>query len=77
MFQSYVSCPLAINWIGFILICYGACDAVCSFLFGRIEKYSGRFLLFLMAFVINLALIIVFLVRVMGVFYIDMLFLQW
>jgi len=59
-FQSFVSCPLGVNWIGFVLICYGACDSVCSLLFGRIEKYTGRFPLFLMAFLINITLIIVF-----------------
>ncbi|XP_076819317.1 protein unc-93 homolog A-like isoform X2 [Clavelina lepadiformis] len=58
--RSFVTCPLAVNWVGFVLICYGACDSACSFLFGRVEKYTGRLPLFTMAFLINLALIIVF-----------------
>lgn len=37
--KSYISCPLGINWIGFILMAYGAMDAVCSLSFGR---FSGR-----------------------------------
>lgn len=59
--KSFVTCPIAVNWVGFILICFGACDAVFSFLFGRVEKYTGRPPLFGLASVINLALIITFL----------------
>lgn len=67
-FQSFVTCPIAVNWVGFVLICFGACDAVFSFLFGRVEKYTGRLPLFGMASVINLALIITFLVSRIGLY---------
>ena len=62
LLQSFVTCPLAVNWVGFVLICFGACDSVFSFIFGRAEKYTGRIVLFTGAFLINFALIIVFLV---------------
>jgi len=58
--KSYITCPLGVNWVGFILICYGACDSVCSLLFGKLEKYTGRTLLFTFASVINASLLIVF-----------------
>jgi len=58
--QSFITCPLAVNWVGFVLICYGACDSIFSFSFGRVEKYTGRWPLFTLAFLINIALIIVF-----------------
>ncbi|XP_018669845.2 protein unc-93 homolog A-like [Ciona intestinalis] len=60
--RSFITCPLAVNWVGFVLICYGACDSLCSFCVGYIEKYTGRPSLFGMAAVIHLALIITFLI---------------
>jgi len=60
--QSFVTCPLSVNWVGFVLICFGAVDSVCSFLFGRIVKYTGRIPLFSMAFLVNVAVIIALLV---------------
>jgi len=59
--KSFITCPLGVNWVGFVLICYGACDSVFSITFGRLEKYSGRIVLFILAAIINLALLIVFL----------------
>jgi len=59
--RSYVTCPLAVNWVGFVLICFGTFDSICSFLFGRIQKYTGVTSLFLMASLINATLAVVML----------------
>lgn len=58
--RSYITCPLAVNWVGFVLICYGACDSLFSFIFGGAQKYTGRMPLFTFAALINLALILTF-----------------
>ncbi|XP_039251352.2 protein unc-93 homolog A-like [Styela clava] len=62
--QSFITCPIAVNWIGFIMICFGGVNSICSFLFGRIEKYTGRIPLFSLSTLINLGIIITLLVWV-------------
>ncbi|KAK6192767.1 hypothetical protein SNE40_004185 [Patella caerulea] len=56
--KSYISCPLGIHMVGFVMACYGAATAVFAFVFSRLAKYTGRYLLFLMAFSTNMALLI-------------------
>ncbi|KAL1516984.1 hypothetical protein ABEB36_000808 [Hypothenemus hampei] len=40
--QSYVSCALGVNNVGFVMICFGVVNAICSLLFGSVMKYVGR-----------------------------------
>ena len=40
--KSFISCPLGIGWIGFILITYGFTDAICSFSMGRLGGKIGK-----------------------------------
>lgn len=40
--QAYVSCALGIHLIGYVMICFGVVNAICSIVFGSIMKYIGR-----------------------------------
>ncbi|CAG9764674.1 unnamed protein product [Ceutorhynchus assimilis] len=40
--QSYVSCALGVQNVGFVMICFGVVNAICSLLFGSVMKYVGR-----------------------------------
>lgn len=42
IFQAYVSCALGIHQIGYVMICFGVVNAICSIIFGSIMKYIGR-----------------------------------
>ena len=37
-FQGFISCSWGVANVGYVLICYGVCDAICSFSFGAIMK---------------------------------------
>lgn len=56
--KNYVTCALGIHFVGFVMMCFGATNSLCSFLFGRLARYTGRAPLFLLAAVTNLACII-------------------
>ncbi|XP_046330251.2 protein unc-93 homolog A-like [Haliotis rufescens] len=47
--RSFVSCPIGIHKVGFVMATYGATTASCAFLFSRIAKYVGRYILFFTA----------------------------
>ncbi|CAF1192085.1 unnamed protein product [Rotaria sordida] len=46
-------------YIGLVLICFGICNALCSYIFGDLVKYIGRIGCFIIAAVLNYASIIV------------------
>lgn len=52
--QNYVTCALGIHYVGFVMICFGATNSLCSFAFGRLAQYTGRIALFSLAAVTNL-----------------------
>ncbi|XP_072218262.1 protein unc-93 homolog A [Leuresthes tenuis] len=56
--KNYVTCALGIHFVGFVMMCFGASNSLCSFLFGRISRYTGRAPLFLLATVANFSSII-------------------
>ncbi|XP_017286870.1 protein unc-93 homolog A isoform X1 [Kryptolebias marmoratus] len=56
--KNYVTCALGIHFVGFVMMCFGASNSLCSFLFGRIARYTGRAPLFLLAALANLSCII-------------------
>ena len=46
--------------VGYVMICYGICDAICSITFSPIVKVVGRIPVFLLGCVANVAIIILF-----------------
>ena len=60
--QAFPGCVLGVSQIGFIMISYGAVDALASLLVGRIERYVGRKVLFVFAKLITNASLVVMIV---------------
>uniref|UniRef100_A0A8C5PRS6 Protein unc-93 homolog A n=1 Tax=Leptobrachium leishanense TaxID=445787 RepID=A0A8C5PRS6_9ANUR len=56
--KSYVTCTLGIHYVGYVMICFAATNALCSMLFGKLSQYTGRIFLFSFAAVTNIACII-------------------
>lgn len=40
--QSYATCALGIHFVGYVMICFSAVTSLCSLLYGKISKYTGR-----------------------------------
>ncbi|XP_018577019.1 UNC93-like protein isoform X2 [Anoplophora glabripennis] len=40
--QSYITCAMGVSQVGYVMICFGCVNAICSLLFGSIMKYIGR-----------------------------------
>ncbi|MBN3314452.1 UN93A protein, partial [Atractosteus spatula] len=57
-FQYYVTCALGIHFVGFVMICFGATNSLCSYAFGKLAQYTGRAALFGLATVSNFSIII-------------------
>ncbi|XP_066987255.1 UNC93-like protein [Macrobrachium rosenbergii] len=55
---AYVSCGLGVHMVGYVMICYGVCDAICSVSFSPLVKVIGRVPIFTMGAIINLCIII-------------------
>ncbi|XP_063837499.1 UNC93-like protein [Ostrinia nubilalis] len=56
--QAYVSCALGIHSIGYVMICFGVVNALCSLVFGSAMKYIGRFPILVMGAALHLGLIV-------------------
>ncbi|KAL6096146.1 unc93a [Pungitius sinensis] len=56
--KNYVTCALGIHYVGYVMMCFGATNSLCSFLFGRLARYTGRAALILLAALANFACII-------------------
>ncbi|XP_068563034.1 protein unc-93 homolog A [Cebidichthys violaceus] len=56
--KNYVTCALGIHFVGYVMMCFGASNSLCSFLFGRLARYTGRAVLFFIAALANFACII-------------------
>jgi len=50
---AYVSCGLGVHMVGYVMICFGACDALCSIAFTPLVKRIGRVPVFTLAAVVN------------------------
>ncbi|KAK2114717.1 Protein unc-93 A, partial [Saguinus oedipus] len=46
--QSYVTCALGIQFVGYVMICFSATDALCSVLYGKVSQYTGRVALYVL-----------------------------
>ena len=55
---GYISCIFGVGDVGWVLITYGVCDAICSLCFGVIVKYTGRPPIYIFGAAINLTVII-------------------
>ncbi|XP_033932292.1 protein unc-93 homolog A [Pseudochaenichthys georgianus] len=56
--KNYVTCALGIHYVGYVMMCFGATNSVCSFLFGRLARYTGRAALLFFAALANFSCII-------------------
>ncbi|XP_078617626.1 protein unc-93 homolog A-like [Branchiostoma floridae x Branchiostoma japonicum] len=56
--RAFVGCTLGVHWIGYVMICYGVCDAFSAFLIGRIRNWVPRQALVAVGGVLNLGLMI-------------------
>ncbi|XP_052025761.1 protein unc-93 homolog A isoform X2 [Apodemus sylvaticus] len=59
--KSYVTCALGIHFVGYVMICFSAMTALCSLLYGKISKHTGRAALYMLGAAIHLSCIVVFL----------------
>ncbi|XP_045110413.1 UNC93-like protein isoform X2 [Portunus trituberculatus] len=55
---AYVSCGLGVHMVGYVMICYGVCDALCSISFSPLVRLVGRVPVFIVGAVINYGVII-------------------
>lgn len=59
--QAYVACALGIPFVGYVMICFGVVNAICSLLFGSVMKYIGRKPIMAFGAVVHTALVVWFL----------------
>lgn len=62
LLQAYISCALGVHRVGYVMICFGVVNAICSLLFGSIMKYVGRQPLMALGALVHAALIGVLLI---------------
>ena len=43
-----MTCALGIHFVGYVMICFSAMTALCSLLYGKISKYTGRAALYVL-----------------------------
>ncbi len=58
---AYITCGWGVEKVGYVLICYGVADSLCSIGYHPIIKHIGRIYVFTFAILLNVALIFVFL----------------
>lgn len=57
--KSYISCPVGIQTIGFVMASYGGSTTIFALLLSRLSKYTGRHILFAIASLVNFGTFIV------------------
>ncbi|KAK7571793.1 hypothetical protein V9T40_014265 [Parthenolecanium corni] len=55
--QAYISCAMGIHSVGYVMICFGVINAICSLLFGSLMKYIGRSPLMSLGFAVHACLL--------------------
>ncbi|XP_069811120.1 protein unc-93 homolog A-like [Dendropsophus ebraccatus] len=53
--KSYVTCSLGMQYVGYVIIVYGATTSVFSYVFGKLSQYIKRIVFFTSAMVINIS----------------------
>ncbi|XP_053397637.1 protein unc-93 homolog A-like [Mercenaria mercenaria] len=56
--KAFISCPLGIQKLGFVMATYGGSTTVFALVFARVSKYTGRYILFALAGLVNLGILI-------------------
>jgi predicted MFS family arabinose efflux permease len=56
-----VSCALGIHNVGYVMICFGVVNAICSVIFGSIMKFIGRVPIMVLGVVVHACLVVVLL----------------
>ncbi|ESO90995.1 hypothetical protein LOTGIDRAFT_178791 [Lottia gigantea] len=51
--KSYITCSIGIWNVGYVMICYGVVDAICSFAFGQLVQFIGHIPFFILAFLVH------------------------
>jgi predicted MFS family arabinose efflux permease len=61
LLQGYISCAWGVEYIGYVMICYGICAGTSSAAFGNIIKYTGRVPVFILAVGVNVGAMVLML----------------
>ncbi|CAF1574181.1 unnamed protein product, partial [Adineta steineri] len=56
--RGFITCLIGIRYVGLVMVCNGIFQALSSYIFGRLVKYTGRIFVFSIAALINYAMII-------------------
>ncbi|UJR22295.1 hypothetical protein I4U23_025353 [Adineta vaga] len=56
--RAFITCLIGIRYVGLVMVCNGVFQALSSYVFGRLVKYTGRIFVFVVAALINYAMII-------------------
>ncbi|KAL1770089.1 unc-93-like A isoform X1 [Sigmodon hispidus] len=59
--KSYATCALGIHFVGYVMICFSGFTSLCSLMYGKISKYTGRGALYILGAIIHFSCIIVLL----------------
>ncbi|XP_076243200.1 UNC93-like protein [Calliopsis andreniformis] len=59
--QAYISCALGVHRVGYVMICFGVVNALCSLVFGSLMKFVGRQPLMVLGAIVHASLIVVLL----------------
>jgi len=59
--QAYVSCALGIHNVGYVMICFGVVNAICSVIFGSAMKFVGRVPIMVLGVLVHAILVVVLL----------------
>ncbi|XP_078503903.1 protein unc-93 homolog A-like [Lissotriton helveticus] len=54
----YVTCALGIQFVGYVMICFGASNSIFSMLAGKLSQYTGRITMFIFAAVTSASCIV-------------------
>ncbi|KAM4694254.1 protein unc-93 homolog A-like [Discoglossus pictus] len=52
--KSYVTCTLGIQYVGYVIIVFGATTSICSYMFGKLSQYVHRIFFFMLAAITNI-----------------------
>ncbi|KAM4865794.1 protein unc-93 homolog A isoform 1-T1 [Thomomys bottae] len=56
--RSYTTCALGIHFVGYVMICFSGTTSVCSLLYGKLSRHTGRAAIYALGAVTHLSCII-------------------